>query len=401
MDNNSPQNGEYHDHQAGNPPVRSLRELIDRVSGKSFLSTLPQEDLGLAEPLPYPFLALVGQEEMRLALLLSVINPQIGGVVLIGARGTGKTTAVRSILDLLPEVERSNCYFGCLPEDIEMNGMDAVCPECARKYGQGELLSRMEAVHLVELPLNSRIDDVIGGIDERSALHQRMQLKRGILANADRNVLYIDEVNLLSNDIVNAILDAAAAGTYTVRRGPISATYHSRFILIGSMNPEEGDLRPQIMDRFGLRVIVKGLDDPAQRLEVYRRVKAFQTNPHGFITQYFSETKAARKEIVRARDLLPKVSLPEDVARAGLKVIREMHIDSLRAELALFEASRAYAAADNRTEVSLNDLQAVGLMTLRLRASSFIKKYISTQTDLEESLRNSFNSDPFSSSSPG
>ena len=253
----------------GEPPkVRSLRELIDLATGRSSMPLdLAQEDAGLAEPLPFPFLALVGQYEMKLALLMSVINPGCGGVLLVGPRGTGKTTAVRSLLDLLPWIERSTCFYGCTAEDVETGGMDAVCPDCARKYGEGIPLSRKEPSHLVELPLNARLEDVVGGLDERAQVHERMRLKRGILGQADLNLLYADEVNLLGDEIVDSILDAAAQGSYTVRRGPVSATYRARFTLIGSMNPEEGNLRPQILDRFGLRVIVRGLEDPEQRLQ--------------------------------------------------------------------------------------------------------------------------------------
>ncbi|HEX9028003.1 MAG TPA: AAA family ATPase, partial [Anaerolineales bacterium] len=225
------------------PQVRSLRELIERVAGRTITSVENEADAGLAVSLPFPFLALVGQSQMKLALLLCLVNPSVGGVLLIGQRGTGKTTAVRSLVDLLPQVPRSLCYYGCMPEDVEAGGIDAVCPECARKYASGEPLAVLDRVRLVDLPLNARLEDMVGGLDERLAVQDRVRLKRGILAQADRNLLYVDEVNLLAGDLVNAILDAAAQGSYTVRRGPLSATYRSRFVLIGSMNPEEGKLR--------------------------------------------------------------------------------------------------------------------------------------------------------------
>jgi len=156
---------------------RNLRELVDYVAGKSLPPLTPEEGL-LTEALPFPFLAIVGQQEMKLALLLGLINPNIGGILLVGPRGTAKTTAVRSLLDLLPQVERSTCFYGCLPEDIEIGGIDAVCPECARKYGEGQPLTAPDRVRLIELPLNAKLEDVIGGIDERAALHERMRVKR-------------------------------------------------------------------------------------------------------------------------------------------------------------------------------------------------------------------------------
>lgn len=364
--------------------IRSLRELIDRVSGRDIRPEQLEGDAGLVEVLPYPFLALVGQAEMKLALVLALINPSLGGVLLIGPRGTGKTTAVRSLVDLLPDVLRSSCYYGCMPEDIETGGVDAVCPECARKYAEGEPLATHDRVRLVELPLNARLEDVIGGVDERAAAHERLRIKRGILAQADRNLLYVDEVNLIGDDIVDAILDAAAQGSYTVRRGPVSASYRSRFVLIGSMNPEEGRLRPQILDRFGLRVIVNGLSEQSERLEAYRRVQAYLSNPRSTVTQFAGETAQASAEIQAARALLPEVVLTDEVASLGLVLIGQLKLDSLRAEITLFEAARALAAADGRKEVCAEDLRQVSLMALRLRRSEFMSEYVSQQ-EVEES----------------
>jgi len=383
---------ERHQPENRHSSVRSLRELIELATGKHTHSASMEGDSGLAENIPYPFLAIVGQQEMKLALLLALINPTMGGVLLIGPRGTGKTTAVRGLLNLLPLVPRSLCRYGCLPEDIEAQGIDGVCPDCAQKYGEGKPLAVMDQARLVEIPLNARLEDVIGGIDERAAIHQRLVLQRGILAQADRNVLYIDEVNLLNDDIINALLDAAAQGSYTVRRGPIAATYRSRFILIGSMNPEEGNLRPQIQDRFGLRVIVRGLSDENERLEAYRRVQAYLNNPRGFYLQYKSETEIARQEIQAARELLPSVELPNEVARWGLRLVEKLGISSMRAEITLFEAARALASANGRTEVQLRDLKQVAPMALRLRRSLYMKNYLEQQekeqSELNEILHN-------------
>lgn len=381
--------------------VQSLTDLLDRASAKRFLEAPPLEDLGLAEQLPFPFLALVGQEEMKLALMLALLNPNIGGVLLIGPRGTGKTTAVRSLVDLMPDVERSRCRYGCLPEEIEAGGIDSVCPDCAQRYGRGEPLTFSDRVRLIELPLNAQLEDVVGGLDERAAVHDRVRLKRGLLAQADQNILYVDEVNLLEDPIVDAILDAAAQGTYSVHRGPVAATYRSRFVLVGSMNPEEGRLRPQILDRFGLRVLVRGLDTAQDRLEAYRRAVAFRNNPRQVIEDYGQATELARREVTEAREALSEVSLNEEAERFGLDMIQKLGIDSLRAEISLFEGARAHAMADGRTEATLEDVTIVAPLSLRLRRSHFIEDFFAELAEEEDELSELLRKDPSSKDDQG
>jgi magnesium chelatase subunit I len=370
------------------PKINSLRELIDLVSGRSLMDTTAQEDSGRAELLPFPFLALVGQMEMKLALLLALVNTNMGGVLLIGPRGTGKTTAVRSLVDLLPDVERSLCFYGCMPEDIEAGGMDAVCEDCAKKYAYGNPLSQLESARLIELPLNARLDDVLGGFDERAQAFDQQRFKRGLLSQADGNILFVDEVNLLNNEIADSILDAAAQNAFNVRRGPISATYRARFSLIGSMNPEEGALRSQIMDRFGLRVIVRGLSDPVQRSQAFQITRAYLSNPRQIIKQFQNETQFARQEIQAARNALKNVEIPEEISQQGIEMIRTLEIDSLRAEITLFEGARAHAAVDGRSLVSTNDLRIIAPMALRLRRSPFMTQYIKDQSKEEDELNN-------------
>jgi len=339
-------------------------------------------DRGLASELRFPFLAIVGQTEMKLALMLALINREVGGVLLIGARGTAKTTAVRGLLDLMPVVERSSCEYGCEPEDLYNYGLDGVCKDCAQKLGMGDPITETDTMRLVELPLNTRLEDVVGGINERVAMEQqRVLLERGILSQADQNVLYVDEVNLLDQGIIDAILDAAAQGQFTVRRGPIAATYRSRLTLVGSMNPEEGHLRPQIQDRFGLRVLVRGATDPEERLEIYRRAVAYRTKPYKFVQEWMLETETAAAEIAEARKRLAKVTFSDSVLAEGLRWIEALKIDSHRAEMTLFEAGRAYAAADDRLEVTLDDLRAVAPMALRLRQTDLAVEFYAAQAE--------------------
>ena len=345
-------------------------------------SAAKDPDRGLASHLRYPFLAIVGQSELKIALILALINRALGGVLLIGARGTAKTTAVRGLTDLLPIVEQSTCEYGCEPEDLHNFGLGGVCKDCAVKLGMGDPITKPVPMRLVELPLNARLEDVVGGINERKALEdQRIAVERGILSQADQNLLYIDEVNLLDNMIIDAILDAAAQGQYTVRRGPVASTYRSRLTLIGSMNPEEGALRPQIHDRFGLRVLIRGIQEADQRLEIYRRAMAYKTKPYRFVTDWAAETNAAAIEIVEARKRLSSVTFGKDVQAQALQWIEALNIDSHRAEMTLFEAGRAFTAADSRLEVTLEDLQAVAPLALRQRQTDFDMEYFTVQQE--------------------
>jgi magnesium chelatase subunit I len=364
-----------------------LLRILSQAGARRVLSAqIP--DLGIAEAPPYPFMALVGQYEMRIALLLAVINPAVGGVLLIGPRGTGKTTAVRSLTHILPDVEVSDCDDGALPADLEHPSAQYLYPDCWEKYQSGETISHYEPVRLVELPLNARLEDVVGGINERVAVQQnKVRLERGILARADNNLLYIDEVNLLNDEIVDAILDAAAQGAYTVRRGAMAGTYRSRFVLIGSMNPEEGRLRPQILDRFGLRVNVRGLMTKEERLEVYRRVRSYRLNPAQFVHQWEIETAQVYEEIVLARELLKETDVSDDAVQIGLELVRTLDIDSHRAEYSMFEAARAHAAADGRDLATIADIRAVAPMALRQRRSEFMVSFFDAQQQEDDQIR--------------
>jgi magnesium chelatase subunit I len=231
-------------------------------------------------------------------------------------------------------------------------------------------------MRIVELPLNARLEDIVGGVNERVALEQqRVLLEEGVLARAHRNVLYIDEINLLEARSLDAILDAAAQGRTFVRRGPATRLYPSQFVLIGSMNPEEGTLRPQILDRLGLRVWVGPLAERAQRLEVYRRARAFRADPEAFRARYAEELAKLQHDIAAAREILPYVTIAppaEDIAHGS---IQTLNIPSHRAEITLLEAARARAAADNRSEATIEDVRSVAPLALRQRRSSRLEAY--------------------------
>ena len=368
------------------PRSKLLDLLLESPAHK--VTEMPTEDIGLDISEPFPFLAIVGQEEMKLALILSLINPRVGGVLLIGPRGTAKTTAVRSLPDLLPDVHRSTCRFGCTEEILEEEGMDGICEDCQEKVGYGEPLTVPDRVRLMELPLNARLDDVVGGINERIALEQqRIRLERGLLGQADGHLLYIDEVNLLDDTITDAILDAAAQGHYVVRRGPMRLRYRSRFLLIGSMNPEEGRLRPQLMDRFGLRATVRGLLESTDRYKAYERVRQHQQNGEHFANMYLEQTVALAEEIQEARQRLPKVEVSDEARDLGLSLVQHLQIDSNRAEITLFEAARAHAAADERELVTVEDVQAVALLALRQRRSEALAQYFEEQNVEDEKVQ--------------
>lgn len=314
--------------------------------------------------LPFPFPALVGQQELKTALVLGLINPHIGGLLLIGPYGVGKTTAVRSLVDLMPLIDREE-----------------------RDAEDRPVLRRMP-MRIIELPLNARLEDVVGGVNERVALEQqRILLEEGVLARAHRNLLYVDEINLLDPRVTDAILDAAAQGRTFVRRGPMTRLFPTQFVLVGSMNPEEGLLRPQILDRLGLRVWVAPLEDRAQRLEIYRRARDFRVDPEGFRARYAAELARLREEVGLARALLPAVAVDPAAEEFALGCVQLLGIPSHRAEITLLEAARARAAADGRTLAAVEDVRQIAPMALRQRRSHQLEDYAAQVAREDQAIR--------------
>jgi len=315
----------------------------------------------------FPFTAVVGQERAKLALLIAAVNPAVGGVLLSGDKGTGKTTLVRALANLLPEIEVvEDCPFGYDPRNpLEM------CDSCYEKAKRGDLKVARRRMKVVDLPLSITVDRLVGTLDIKRALKEGIRaLQPGLLAEANRNILYIDEVNLLEDYVADVLLDSAAMGWNVVEREGISVRHPARFILVGSMNPEEGELRPQILDRFGLFVSVEAPLDPETRIEIVRRVEEFQSDPISFAEKYRPMEEELRKRIVKAKEILNEVSIPEDLLNLLAKSIVDMGIRTHRAEIVTVRAAKAIAALDGRRVVSLEDLKKAMELALPHRIKS-------------------------------
>ena len=281
----------------------------------------------------YPFTAIVGQDEMKLALLLNAINPSIGGVLIEGEKGTAKSTAVRALPSLLPPME---------------TGTDAMT--------------------VVELPINATEDRVVGSINLEKALQEGVKaFEPGILHAAHQNILYVDEVNLLDDHIVDILLDVAAMGVNTVEREGVSHSHPSRFILVGTMNPEEGDLRPQLLDRFGLSVIVYGEQDPAQRMEVIKRRLAFGDAPEAFIASYEESEQALHERLLQARKLLPTIIPSDDILLKIASISIGVGDDGHGSDIRIMPTARAHAAFRGRSQIIDDDIKVAARLTLKHR----------------------------------
>ena len=297
----------------------------------------------------FPFSALVGQEKLKTGLLLNAVDPAIGGILVSGQKGTGKSTAVRALARVLPEIEViKDCPYNCAPDDI-----DNLCMPCAENYRQGRPLeTERRPMPLVELPLSATEDRVVGTLHIEQVLKTgTRRFEPGLLASANRGILYVDEVNLLDDHLVDVLLDAAASGVNRVERESISYAHPSRFMLIGTMNPEEGELRPQFLDRFGLSIGVAGVDHPLQRRLIVDRRIEFDTDPQPFIDHYHEDELLLTAQISTARSTLQRIGIPGDMVEMAVTLASQVRAHGHRAEIGIIKAARALAAFLERPEV--------------------------------------------------
>ncbi len=329
----------------------------------------------------YPFTAVVGMDDLQLGLLLNAVDPAIGGVLVRGEKGTAKSTAVRALAALLPEVEVvTGCRFSCEP-----GSPDPRCPDGPHPPGLGE----ERAARMVELPVGASEDRLVGALDIERALSEGIRtFEPGLLAQAHRGVLYVDEVNLLHDHLVDLLLDAAAMGASYVEREGVSVRHAARFLLVGTMNPEEGELRPQLLDRFGLTVEVSASRETDERVEVVRRRLAFDADPSAFAHRWAQEEETVRNRIVAARDLLPKVSLGDAALRQIAATCSAFEVDGMRADIVMARTASTLAAWAGRTEVLAEDVRQAALLALphRRRRNPFDSPGLD-EDKLEQTLR--------------
>ena len=319
----------------------------------------------------YPFSAIVGQEEMKKALLLNIVMPSLGGVLIKGEKGTAKSTAVRAAAGLLPAMRAvAGCACRCDPAAPEF-----FCDDCRRKAAAGARMKEESVpMRVVELPVSATEDRVVGTLDIESAIrHGRKEFEAGILAEANRSILYVDEINLLDDHIVDILLDSAAMGVNTVEREGISYAHPARFVLVGTMNPEEGDIRPQLLDRFALSVTVTGEREAKDRIEVVKRRIAYEQDAEDFAASYEGRQEALREKIERARALLKSVAVADGMLEKAAHISLALGVDGHRADITLIKAAMANAAFSGRTEVEKEDMKAVSRLVLahRLRRRPF------------------------------
>lgn len=313
----------------------------------------------------FPFTAIVGQEEMKLALILNVIDPKIGGVMIMGDRGTGKSTTIRALADLLPEIDVvANDPFNSDPGDPDLMG-----DEVRRQLDQNQTLEVVKKkVIMVDLPLGATEDRVCGTIDIEKALSEGVKaFEPGLLAKANRGILYVDEVNLLDDHLVDVLLDSAASGWNTVEREGISIRHPARFVLVGSGNPEEGELRPQLLDRFGMHAEIRTVKAADLRVQIVEQRSEFDGDPQGFYSKHQTEQEALQAKIVSAQERLKQVTIDYELRVKISEICAELDVDGLRGDIVTNRAAKAIAAFEGRTEVTVDDIRRVMVLCLRHR----------------------------------
>ena len=317
--------------------------------------------------LTFPFAAIVGQDEMTLAIQVVAVDPSIGGVLVLGDRGTGKSTAVRALADLLPPIQVvKGCPYRCDP--AQPAGACPVCQAAQAANPSRKVVAERQAVSVVDLPLGATEDRVVGALDLEKALSQGVkEFAPGLLAQAHRGFLYIDEVNLLDDHLVDLLIDVAASGENLVEREGLSVRHPARFVLVGSGNPEEGELRPQLLDRFGLSVQVRTPQDLALRVSIIKRRDAFEKDPAAFKAEWHKPNQKLQKRILKARELLPQVQVSDEMLMLCARLCQQLGTDGLRAELTLLRATRAYAALQGHSAVKAEHLQSMAPLALRHR----------------------------------
>ncbi len=314
----------------------------------------------------YPFSAIVGQAEMKRALLIAAVDPGVGGVLVFGDRGTGKSTAIRALAALLPKIAAvRDCFYNCDPDAAA----DELCDACRQTVADGgQLKSQRRPVPVVDLPLGATEDRVIGALDLEKALHHgEKAFEPGLLARAHRGFLYIDEVNLLEDHLVDALLDVAASGENVVEREGLSIRHPARFVLVGSGNPEEGELRPQLLDRFGLSVEVSTPQELDERVEIVRLRDSFERDRAAFAKRWQRQEGRVRKQILRAREVLAEIEVEDQVLEYAARLCMALGTDGLRGELTLLRAARALASLEGEPSVQLSQLREVAPSVLRHR----------------------------------
>ncbi len=313
----------------------------------------------------YPFSAIVGQDQLKNALTLNAVNPQIGGLLIRGPKGTGKSSSVRALADLLPDVTVvEGCRFNCSPTDPTN-----MCENCLIAFRKGESLPiAHRKMRVVNLPIGATEDRVVGSLDIEQAIQKGIRaLEPGILAEANQNILYIDEVNLLPDHITDDILDAAASGWNIVEREAISLAHPSRFILIGTMNPEEGELRPQLLDRFALHVTIREILDEKQRVEIIRNNISFAEQPLSFVESFRTKQESLRQSIIEARKLLQQVRVNDAYLEAVAGACISLNIDGHRPDIVLIRAAKTLVAFEGRMQVTPSDILRVAEMAIGFR----------------------------------